>query len=310
MTQIPTKVIFDMETGDPDDLMTLLFLLINPEVNLLGVTCYQGSPIQIGMIEHVLQLAQKDIPIGGSNCKEPQEISPYYADVIGKWKPQNAKMSAKKVLKNILQDHPDTCVLTGAPLTNLKDFINSFPKMKIKKMVTQGGYIGNLVAPDKKLAKFKGKPAYRTYNLGQDVEAFKVVNECKNIENLTYVTKDLCHGFVYTPEIHQTINFSSQPLNQLLKKCLSKYGDKDKDKALHDPLAMLMMLYPELGKKKPVKMNYKVDERGHPVFSSIEMQQQTVNAVIDYDREKAWSQLIGLCEYNPQTQLKKVFNYD
>jgi len=34
------NVVFDMETGDPDDLITLLMLLINPHVNLKAVTCY------------------------------------------------------------------------------------------------------------------------------------------------------------------------------------------------------------------------------------------------------------------------------
>ena len=48
------NIIFDMETGDPDDLITLLLLLNNPQVNLKAVTCYEGSSIQIGLINYII----------------------------------------------------------------------------------------------------------------------------------------------------------------------------------------------------------------------------------------------------------------
>ncbi len=39
------NIIFDMETGDscdPYDLMTLLFLLANPDFKIIGVSCWQS----------------------------------------------------------------------------------------------------------------------------------------------------------------------------------------------------------------------------------------------------------------------------
>ena len=63
------NIISDMETGDPDDLITLLLLLNNPQVNLKAVTCYEGSSIQIGLINYIISLSDRAIPIGGWNTE-------------------------------------------------------------------------------------------------------------------------------------------------------------------------------------------------------------------------------------------------
>ncbi len=43
-----------MDTGDPYDLITLLFLLENPDFKFIGVSCWQSSTVQIGLF-YVLQ---------------------------------------------------------------------------------------------------------------------------------------------------------------------------------------------------------------------------------------------------------------
>ena len=290
------NILFDMETGDPDDLITLLLLLNNPQVNLKAITCYQGSPIQIGLISHVLELAnQTGIPVGGWNPIEPVELSSYYADTVGHWTPQFAALTPQQVFKQSLQQYPDITILTGAPLTNIAASLMNVPDIKFKKVVTQGGYLGDLIP--EKLSKFKGKNAYRTYNLGCDLSAFTVVNTSNKIEQLTYVTKDLCHGFIYTKEIHQGIKFGQAPIPQLLKTCLSKYARSGKSKAMHDPLAMLIALYPNLGTTLPITMSYHIDEREHSVFSSTEGNSFT-QGLISYNKEKAWAKFCELCEQN------------
>ena len=287
------NILFDMETGDPDDLITLLLLLNNPEVNLLGITCYQGSPIQIGLINHVLKLAnQTDIPVGGWNPIEPRELSPYYANTVGKWKPAFANLSTDQVFRDALQQYPDITLLTGAPLTNVASFLKGIPHIKFPKVVTQGGYLGDLVF--EKLSKFKGRNAYRTYNLGNDLDAFTVVNNSPNIDSLTYVTKDLCHGFVYTKEIHEGIKFGQGAIPQLLKKCLGHYANSGKTKAMHDPLAMLMALYRDLGSTIPITMKYEIDDRGHPVFSST-YGNGSRHGLVSYDKEESWAKFCELC---------------
>ena len=42
--------VFDMETSDPDDFITLVFLLGHPEVDLRAVTITPGTREQVGVV--------------------------------------------------------------------------------------------------------------------------------------------------------------------------------------------------------------------------------------------------------------------
>lgn len=293
------NVIFDMETGDPDDLITLIMLLINPDVELKGITCYQGSPIQIGLINHVLQLANKDIPVGGWNSAEPASLSPYYTSVVGAWSPANAQYTPVQVFDMV--HTPDTHVLTGAPLTNLKMVLEQLPECQINNMTTQGGYLGYLV--QETLPKFQKVQSIRTYNLSNDTAAFDAVNKSNKIHNLTFVTKDLCHGFMYDATIHEQVNFGNSSLEQLLKKCFAHYVNSGKAKAMHDPLAMLYMLYPEIGDTTSVDMSYSINSKGHALFSS-QADDSNRFGLTGYDKTFAWNKFIEICSAKPVKKLK------
>lgn len=292
-------IIFDMETGDPDDLITLIMLLLNPDANLKAVTCYQGSPLQIGMIKHVLKIANKDIPVGGWNPDEPSEISPFYQKVIGKWNYEKAEFTPVEVFQDNCTK--DTYVLTGAPLTNLQFVLHKLRDLEISNMVTQGGYLGSMVKET--LPKFKDIKEIRTYNLSTDINAFSAVNTSIRIKQQTYVTKDLCHGFMYTPEIHSKIKFGNSPLEKLLQKCFEHYALAGKSKAMHDPLAMLYMLYPEIGEKKQVEIGYTINSKGHALFSAQEGF-GTRYGLIDYDKNLAWDKFIKICSNSLTKKLK------
>jgi len=292
-------IIFDMETGDPDDLVTLIMLLLNPDANLKGVTCYQGSPIQIGLIKHVLQLAGKDIPVGGWNPEEPSELSPFYKNVVGNWKPTNAELTPVDVFKQVCDK--DTHVLTGAPLSNLELVLHKLRDLEISNMTIQGGYLGSMV--EEVLPKFEGINEIRTYNLSNDVNAFGVVNSCRRIKKTTFVTKDLCHGFMYTPEIHSKIKFGNAPLEKLLQKCFEHYALAGKSKAMHDPLAMLYMLYPEIGRSKKIEMNYTVNSKGHALFSAQEGFGSS-HGLMGYSKDLAWDKFIQICSAKPSKKMK------
>lgn len=302
------NVIFDMETGDPDDLITLIFLLNHPKLNIKGITCYQGSPTQIGLIEHVIGLAKKDyhIPVGGWNTVEPIELSPYYKSVVGHWEPKNATLTPVEVFKQAFEKDHNIHVLTGAPLTNIKLVLEALPHLSIHNMITQGGYLGNIIPEQRQLKKFKKQATCRTYNLGNDTNAFDIVYQSPQIEKITYVTKDLCHGFLYTAEIHKEIKFGSYPLGQLLKSCLEHYASQGKNKAMHDPLAMIYMLYPEIGQPSSIHMKYSYNEKGHPVFSSEFSPAPHRFGLVDYNQEKTWQKFARLCQAPHVRQQLKV----
>lgn len=48
------NIAFDMETQDPDDVLTLCLLATHPAVRLRAVTVNPGSKHQIGVVKHVL----------------------------------------------------------------------------------------------------------------------------------------------------------------------------------------------------------------------------------------------------------------
>lgn len=283
------NVIFDMETGDPDDLITLLMLILNPDVNLKAVTCWGGTPIQTGLLKHVLNLASLDIPVGGDNTADAVELDAYYYKNVGTWKPALALNTALDVLLQHLDS--STNLLTGAPLTNVSAYLNHGGK--INTMTTQGGYLGDLVPV--RLDKFKNRSEVPTYNLGNDLDAFNTVNYSDQINSLTYVTKDLCHGFLYTQAFHNTVNFGNRPVSQLLKRCLAHYADINRPKAMHDVLAMLVQLYPELGKTCSIQMSYRMD-KGRPVFSSQKSTDTFTRGLIEYDQNAAWTRFRWICE--------------
>lgn len=61
------NIVQDLETSDPDDILTLILLLGNPNANLEAVTITPGTPEQIGLVRHLLTRFNRDIPVGVYN---------------------------------------------------------------------------------------------------------------------------------------------------------------------------------------------------------------------------------------------------
>ena len=77
-------VIWDMETGDPDDFFTLILLLGHPKVNLKAVTITPGSEDQVGLVRKVLKDFNRDILVGAFNIDHPKQcVSGWYHKVYG-----------------------------------------------------------------------------------------------------------------------------------------------------------------------------------------------------------------------------------
>src|SRR5687767_6333246 len=85
----PLDVHFDTETGDPDDLCTLLILLAHPAYHLRSVSVTPGTDEQVGMLKYVLALAGSSHILVGSavpgydkNC-----VSKFYYNWLGNFRP-------------------------------------------------------------------------------------------------------------------------------------------------------------------------------------------------------------------------------
>jgi pyrimidine-specific ribonucleoside hydrolase len=139
-------VVWDMETSDPDDFLTLLFLMGHPNVNLKAVTVTPGSPDQIGLVRYALKWFDLNIPVGAYNIEhEKQCVSGWHYKVYGKVSPSHDAESGGEILLECCDEN--TTLITGAPLKNLGvaiaiSSVHDGDTFKLGRLVAHGGFAG------------------------------------------------------------------------------------------------------------------------------------------------------------------------
>lgn len=251
MIEVIQEFLFDMETSDPDDVFTLALLATHPRVKLVGATLHPGGFDQVGVVRHVLdRLGRTDVPIGvGSPKKQTSMVSQFHYDWLGKISPCQPQGSATEVIKQALLDYPNTHLITGAALTNIwKASAEVWPFFKA--WTCQGGFAGdNIVPPEHRLPKFDGKLTCRTFNLGGDSKAaLGLLGNGSPIQVRRMVSKNVCHGVFWGPEVNARIPSGAHPGLDLIKEGMSHYFKKRPDgKALHDTIAAAAAIDPSIG---------------------------------------------------------------
>ena len=66
-------IVLEMETGDPDDFLTLLRMLDYPDLNLKAVVLNPGAPEQVGLVRWALERFDKNIPVGALDMDNKNE---------------------------------------------------------------------------------------------------------------------------------------------------------------------------------------------------------------------------------------------
>lgn len=226
-------VVLDMETGDPDDFITLLLLLGHPEVNLKAVTVTPGTPDQVGVVRQALKWFGRDIPIGAYNLDHqtksmregstsgPGEgrhgargvcVSSWHYKAYGTMEPSREAAPGPEVLRANCNE--STTLITGAPLKNLGGAMK-LPGFHVGRLVVQGGFAGEgVVPPEKQLSKFRGMVTCPTYNLNGDPKSALEALRHPGIGIRRFVSKNVCHGVIYDHDLHAKIE-------ALKDKCLS-----------------------------------------------------------------------------------------
>jgi pyrimidine-specific ribonucleoside hydrolase len=139
------NVLFDMETADPDDVMTLCFLISHPQICLRSVTIMLGTDEQVGLVKSILQQANLNIPIGSFSPNSPKKVvSPFYYRWLGDFLPQKPDNEGFEIIQNALNEFPDLQILTGAPMRNFSKIGES---IICERWVAQGGFAGDNVVP-------------------------------------------------------------------------------------------------------------------------------------------------------------------
>lgn len=248
----PKNVIFDMETQDPDDFLTLCWLTANPRIHLVGVTVTPGTQEQIALIRETLyQCNVPSLSIGSFDMtREDGCVSAFHYSVMPGPRKVPATDTGANVIRECLRQYPDATLLTGGPLKNLHKFLEIYPDMILQHWVAQGGFAGDsLVKPEHRLAKFAGRETCPTFNFNGDPQGAFLALNSQNILKKTLVSKNVCHSISYDQDFHKSfiVNDKARPGMKMIHKTMEAYLQRHpKGKMLHDPLAACVMMNPDI----------------------------------------------------------------
>eukprot|EP01062_Namystynia_karyoxenos_P007069 TRINITY_DN1248_c0_g1_i3.p1 TRINITY_DN1248_c0_g1~~TRINITY_DN1248_c0_g1_i3.p1 ORF type:complete len:812 (+),score=183.53 TRINITY_DN1248_c0_g1_i3:80-2437(+) len=249
-------VCFDMETGDPDDVATLLLLAAHPDVHLRCVTVTPGTGEQVALLRWLLrevgmldtvQVGARDWP---GHEREHAPIKGAFYSRFGRL-PAPPGSGAVRPAADVLAHccGADVTLLTGAPLHNVAAALERHPGARFGRWVAQGGFAGEGVVPSElQLPKFRGKVTCPTWNFGGAPAAAAACLASRAIARKVLVAKNCCHDprAAYTAELDARIAAAAASCGgrgaaalRLLREAMARRDSGGKaPKQLHDPLAM------------------------------------------------------------------------
>lgn len=282
-------IVWDMETNDPDDFLTLLFLAGHPLVNLKAVTVVPGSPQQIGFVRHALrEWFHLDIPVGACNLKSAKSsVSEWHYEAFGRLPPSFEADPADKVLMGSC-DH-DTRLVMGAPLTNLGTAIKTASlnnsSFEVERLVIQGGFAGQGIVPEAlQLDKFRGLTTYPTHNLMVDSKATALALAFSGTSIKYFVSKNVCHRVLYDHKMHDYLaSFKDKNVSlSLIWQGMDVYLKKNPaGKLLHDSLTACCAINENIATWAEVELYREGSNWGAKLSPG-----SGTWIIIDYDHEK------------------------
>ena len=293
--------IFCMETGDPDDFLTLALLAGHPEVRLVAVTVTPGTPHQIGVVRYCLARFGLEIPVGAFNLNHlkargtPDEryvtcVSDWHYRTFGDIKPSNDARVAWEVLRDFYK--PGVTLVTGGPLKNLARLMKENPETPLGRLTIQGGFAGDNVVPENlRLPKFNGKTTCPTFNLNSAPEAARdVLAGYARFEGpVQMVSKNVCHGVVYDRALHERLEAVANPhpgLAMVIQGMEAYLGRRAAGKNFHDPLAAMCALDPNIGTWADVTPYRENGEWGCRLGGPVKI-------IVNYDHEAFVRAMVG-----------------
>lgn len=291
----PMDVVLDIETGDPDDFICLLWLGTHPLVNLKAVTITPGSPDQVALVRWGLEQLQLDIPVGSLNIDHPKDcVSAWHYKLCGPLPPSRDAREGWKVLVDCCD--AKTTLVTGASLKNLANALKE-PTFQLGAWVAQGGFAGVGVVPDHLImSKFANKTMMPTYNFSEWRSATAALSADRSrIGTKHLVSKNVCHRVVYDRRMHRRLTDSLQRFQgtstrqgvglRLIHKAMDLYlGKRPGGKKMHDPLAAAAALDRGICTFAEVAMRY--ERKGWGAWGCSLAPGSGVFISIDYDHAR------------------------
>jgi pyrimidine-specific ribonucleoside hydrolase len=246
---VPIRVAFDMETRDPDDVLTLCLLTTHPDVDLVAVTVTPGTPPQLGVVRALLRRLGADAPVGAREPRSPADaVSPFHRTWLGDLPSAEPDGVAHEILAAALDADPSTVLLTGAPLHDLRLLLRHHPATVISRWVAQGGFAGDdVVPPALRLAKFAGRTTCESFNFGGDKKGTLAALGSPRIARRELVAKNVTHGIAWDRALHDRIGAVVDRTAGIatMWEAMDHYLHAHPEgKLLHDPLAACAVIDP------------------------------------------------------------------
>jgi inosine-uridine nucleoside N-ribohydrolase len=256
-----TPILFDCDPGH-DDAIALVMAHRSPAIDLLGVTTVSGNAEIDRTTANCLRILEfigaKDVPVA-EGCGRPLarplvlgtadgpsglEGSPYLPPATMKIVPQHAvDFLAEKLMA---QAEPIHVVATG-PLTNIALLVLKHPHVlpKIKELVWMGGVFyrrSEIITPTE-------------FNAFCDPEAVRIVLD--STIQTTMVGLDVTMQVLVEAPQYAEFEKIDTPLGRLVVDWLKFYEKLHRNSmgvggAMHDPLALAVVIDPTLIRTKPV----------------------------------------------------------
>lgn len=281
------NVHFDMETQDPDDVLALCVLATHPQVRLYSVTIHPGGLDQVGIVRHVLKrLDREDVLVGAAGLNDgKRRVSAWHYRWFGQVGLIDPDGSPTEVVHKMLAETGKLiprALVTGAAVTNPARALEGHDDAW-DLWVAQGGFAGdNIVPPEDRLPKFAGKLTCPTFNFNGDPQAALAMLGNPRIEFKRLVSKNVCHGVFHDPVAQARLKRGAHAGLDLLIEGMEVYFQRKPDgKALHDVLAVALLLDPEAAEWARVEMYRErggwgakaVDEGGVLITTRVDQQQ-------------------------------------
>lgn len=261
------KVLFDMETSDPDDVAALCFLCYHRAFDLRAVTITPGTLEQVGLVREVLRRCGKgnasgegDLPIGSRKPNEgkPGSVSGFFRKhfPINPMAPQGF---GHEIIHEFFKENPDGVLFTGAALHNPREALQTYDDFEIGRWVGQGGFAGDSVVPEEfRLEKFKGLETCPTFNFNGDRKGADLMLSSPRVRKRQLVSKNVCHGMCYDKSMHAYIVCPNEcPARSTFIDLMTKYlEDHPGGKLFHDPLAAATIIKPDICSFEEVEVYY------------------------------------------------------
>lgn len=271
------KVIFDCDLGDDiDDAYALALLLSSEEFEILGIVLDYGNTPKRAQIacKMLYEIGRENIPVVvGRKTKEHYSNQFYWAEGFNNIKP--IEQSAPDFIIEKLREFPNEIILfTVGPVPNIGDIIDKDPEvLKLTKSIYSmfgSFYIGynKKSTPDKE------------WNVRADVAASKKFMSCG--ADIVFAGLDITGHVKFSKENRLKLLYRQSPLTNAISGLNALWEYESRDPTLYDPVAIGMVLWPELFKTE--KVHVSITDEGYTVIDKNKPPNCTIGISIETDK--------------------------